>query len=140
MLNITNCCYSVSQLCPTIRNPMNCSMPDQTSLSFTISWSLLKLMSIEWMMPSNHLILCCPLLLLPSIFHSIKVISNELALCIRWPKYWSFNISPSNEWSRLISFRIDWLDLLAFQGISKSLLQYHSSKASVLWHSAFFMV
>ena len=128
MLNITNCCYSVSQLCPTICNPVTVAC--QTSLSFTISWSLLKLMSIEWMMPSNHLILCRPLLL----------ISNELALCIRWPKYWSFNISPSNEYSRLITFRIDWLDLLAFQGLSKSLLQHHSSKSSILWHSAFFMV
>ena len=94
----------------------------QASLSITNSWSLLKLMSTEWMMPSNHLILCHPLLLLPSIFPSIRVFSNESVLCIRWSKYWSFSISPSNEWSRLISFRIDWLDLLAFQGISKSLL------------------
>ena len=90
----------------------------QASLSFTISWSLLKLMSIESVMLPNHLILCCPLLLLPSVFPSIKVFSNELALCIRWPKYWSFNfsISPSNEYSGVISFRIDWLDLLAVQG------------------------
>ena len=91
-------------------------------------------------MPSNHLILYHPLLLLPSIFPSIRIFSNELALCIRWPKYWSFSISPSNECSGLISFRMDWLDLLAVQGTLKSLLQHHSSKASILWHSAFFMV
>ena len=104
----------------------------QTSLSIINSQSLLKLMSIELVMPSNHLILCCPLLLLPSIFPSIGVFSNESVLCIRWPKYWSvsFSISPSNEYSGLISFRIDWLDLLAVQGTLKSLLQYHSSKAS----------
>ena len=114
----------------------------QGSLSITNSWSLPKLMSIESVEPSNHLILCHPLLLLPSIFPSIRVFSNESALCIRWPKYWSFsyNISPSNEHSRLISFRIDWLDLLAVQGTLKSLLQHHSSKASVLRHSAFFIV
>ena len=99
-------------------------------------------MSIELVMPSNHLILCHPLLLLSSIFPSIRVFSNESALHIRWPKYWSFSfsISPSNEHSWLISFRIDWFDLLAIQGILKSLLQHHSSKASILWHSAFFMV
>ena len=99
-------------------------------------------MSIELVMLSNHLILCHPLLLLPSIFPSIRVFSNESALCIRWPKYWSFsfNISPSNEYSGLISFRIDWLDLLAVQGTLKSLLQHHSSKASIFWCSAFFMV
>ena len=103
----------------------------QASLSFTISRSLLKLMSIESVMPSNHLILSCPLL--PSIFPSIKVFSNESALCIRWPKCWSFSfsISPSNQYSELISFRIDWFDLLAVQGTLKSLLQHHSSKASV---------
>ena len=113
----------------------------QAFLSFIISWSLLKLMSIELVMPSNHLVLCCPLLLLPSIFPSIRVFSNELALCIRWPKYWSFNISPSNEYSGLISFRIDWFYLFAVQGKTlKSLLQYHSSKASILWCSVFFMV
>ena len=114
----------------------------QTSLSITNSWSLLKLMSIELVMPSNHLILCHPLLLLRSIFPSIRVFSNELALCIRWPKYWSlsFSISPSNEYSGLISFRIDWFDLLAVQGTYKSLLQYHSSKASILPRSAFFTV
>ena len=112
------------------------------SLSITKSWSLLKLMSIELVMPSKHLILCHPLLLLPSIFPSTRVLSNESALCIRWPKYWSFSfsISPSNEYSGLISFRMDWLDLLAAQGTLKSLLQPHSWKASVLWHSAFFMV
>ena len=99
-------------------------------------------MSIKLVMPSSHLILCHPLLLLPSIFPSIRVFSNESALHIRWPKYWSFSfsISPSSEYSRLISFRIDWLDLLAVQGTLKSLLQHHSSKASILWHSAFFMV
>ena len=114
----------------------------QASLSFTISLSLLKLMSIESVMPSNHLILCRPLLLPPSIFPSIRVFSNESVLCIRWPKYWSFSfsISPSNEYSGLISFRIDWFDLLAVQGTLKSLLQYHSSKALILWRSAFFMV
>ena len=114
----------------------------QASLSITNSWSSLKLMSIEWVMPSSHLILCHPLFLLPSIFPSIRVFSNESALLIRWPKYWSFsfNISPSNEHPRLISFRMDWLDLLAVQGTLKSLLQHHSSKASILWHSAFFIV
>ena len=102
----------------------------------------LKLMSIESVMPSNHLILCCPLLLLPSIFPSIRVFSNQSALHIRWPKYWSFSfsISTSNEHSGLISFRMDWLDLLAVQGTLKSLLQHHSSKASILQHSAFFIV
>jgi len=104
------------------------------------SWSLLKLMSIESMMPSNHLILCRPLLLLPSIFPSIQVFSNESALCIRWPKYWSFSVSSSNEYSGLISFRIDWFDLFTVQGILKSLLQHHNSKASVLQLSAFVMV
>ena len=114
----------------------------QASLSITNSWSSLRLMSIESVMPSNHLILCCPLLLPPSIFPSIRIFSNESALHIRWPKYWtfSFNISPSNEYSGLISFRMDWLDLLAVQGTLKSLLQHHSSKASILRHSAFFIV
>jgi len=113
----------------------------QASLSITNSQSLLKLMSTESVMPSNHLILCHPLLL-PSIFPSIRVFSNESALRIRWPKYWSFsfNISPSNEHSGLVSFRVDWLDLLAVQGTLKSLLQHHSSKASILQCSAFFMV
>ena len=114
----------------------------QASLSITNSQSLLKLLSIELEMPSNHLILCCPLLLLPSVFPSIRVFSNESALCIRWPKYWSFsfNISPSSENPGLISFRMDWLDLLAVQGTLKNLLQHHSSKASILLHSAFFTV
>ena len=114
----------------------------RASLSITSSRSLLKLMSIESMMPSNHLILHHPLLLLPSIFPSIRVFSNESALHIRWPKYWSFSlsISPSNEYSGLISFRMNWLDLLAVQGTLNSLLQHHSSKISILWHSAFFMV
>ena len=114
----------------------------QASLSITNSQNLLQLMSIEPVMSSNYLILCRPLLLPPSIFPNIRVFSNELVLCIRWPKYWSFSfsISPSNEYSGLISFRIDWLGLLAVQGILKSLLQYHSSKASILQHSAFFMV
>ena len=114
----------------------------QASLSFTISQSLLKLTSIESVMPSNHLMLCCPLLLLPSIFPNIRVFSNELALRIRWPKYWSFrfNISPSNEYSGLISFRIDWFDHLSVQSTLKSLLQQHSLKALILWCSAFFMV
>ena len=112
----------------------------QASLSFTISQSLLKLMSIKSMMPSNHLILCCLLLLLPSIFPSIRVFSNKLALRIKWSKYWSFNfsISPSNEYSGLTSFRIDWFDVLAVQGTFKSLLQHYSSKVSILWRSAFF--
>ena len=114
----------------------------QASLSITNSWSLLKLMSIESVMPSSHLILCCPLLLSPLIFPSIRDFSNESALHIRWPKYWSFsfNISPSNEHPALISFRMDWLDLLAVQGTLKSLLQHHSSKASILWCSAFFTI
>src|SRR5574342_687205 len=111
-------------------------------LSFTISQSSLKFMSIEFMMPSNHLSLCHPLLLLPFIFPSIKVFSNESVLRMRWPKYWSFSfsVSPSNEYSGLISFRMDWLDLLAVQGTLKSLPQHHSSKASILRHSAFFTV
>ena len=114
----------------------------QVSLSFIISQSLLRFMSIELVTLSNHLILCCLLLLLPSVFPSIKVISNESALRIRCPKYWcfSFNINLSNEYSGLISFRIDWLDLLAVQGTLKSLLQHQSSKASILWRSAFFIV
>ena len=114
----------------------------QTSLSITNSQSSPKPMSIELVMPSNHLTLWRPLLLLPSIFPSIRVFSNESALCIRWPKYWSFsfNISPSNEHPGLISFRMDWLDLLAVQGTLKSLLQHHRSKASIFQHSAFFIV
>ena len=114
----------------------------QASLSFSISWSLLKLMSIESVIPSNHLVLCRPLLPLPSVFPRIRVFSNELALHIRWAKYWSFSfsITPSNEYSGLISFRIDWFVLLAFQWTRKNLLQQHSLKASVLLCSAFFMV
>ena len=114
----------------------------QAYLSITNSQSLLKLVSIELVIPSNHLILCCPLLLLPSIFPNIRVFSNESVLRIRWPKYWSisFSISPSNEHSGLISFRMDWLDLLAVQETLKSLLQHHSTKASILWHPFFFMV
>ena len=114
----------------------------QAPLSSTISWTWLKLMSTESVMPSNHLILCHPLLLPPSIFPSIRAFSNESALRMRWPKHWSFSfsISPSNEYSGLISFTIDWFDLLAVQGTLKSLLQYYSSKASILWCSAFFMV
>ena len=116
--------------------------PRQASLSITNSRSLLKLMFIKSVIPSNHLILCCPLLLLPSIFPRIRVFSNESALCIRWPKYWSFSfsISLSNEYSGLISFRMDWLDLLAVQGTLRSLLQHHSSKASIFQCSAFFIV
>ena len=111
-------------------------------LSSTISWSLLKLMPIESVMPFNHLILCRPLFFLPSIFPSIRVFSNESALRIMWPKFWSFSfsISPSSEYSGLTSLRIDWFDLLAVQGTLKSLLQHHSSNASILQHSAFFMV
>ena len=130
---------SVTHLCPSV-TPWTAA--HQASPSITNSQSLPKLMSIDSVMPSNHLILCHPLLLLPSVFPSIRVFSNESALHIRWPKYWSFsfNISPSNEHPGLISFRMDQLDLLAVQGTLKSLLQHHSSKASILWHSAFFIV
>ena len=119
---------------------MSWTAAHQASLSITNSQSLLKFMSIELVMPSNHLILCFPLLLLPSIVPSIRVFSNESVLHIRWPKYWSFsfNISPSNEYPGMNSFRVDWLDLLAVQGTLKCLLQHHSSKASILWCSAFF--
>ena len=114
----------------------------QASLSFTISWSLLKLMSIESVMPSNHLVICCPLHFLPSIFPSIRVFSSESALRVRWSKYssFSFSIHPSNEYSGLISFRIDWLDVLAVQGTLKSLLQHQSLKGSIFQSSAFFIV
>ena len=114
----------------------------QASLSVTNSWSLLKLMSIVLVMPSNHLMLCHPLLLMPSVFPSIRVFSNQSVLHIRWPKYWSFSfsISPSSEYSELISFRMDWLDLLAVQGTLKSLFQHLSSKASILQRSAFFII
>ena len=134
--NISSCL--VAQSCPSL-----CYLPWTAAchayLFFTMSWSLLRLMSIESVMPSNHLILCCPLLCLPSIFPSNRVFSSTSALHIRWSKYWSFSLSPSNEYSGLISFRIDWFDL-AVQRTLKSLLQHHNSKASVLWHSAFFIV
>ena len=133
---------SVAQSCPTLCDPMNRSTPGP--LSITNSWSSLKLTSIESVIPSSHLILCRPLLLLPPIPPSIRVFSNESTLRMRWrwPKYWSFSfsISPSKEHPGLISFRMDWLDLLAVQGTLKSLLQHHSSKPSILWHSAFFTV
>ena len=132
------CCCSVVQPRPSLWTLWTAA--HLASLSFNISWSLLKLMSTESVMPSNHLILCCPLLLLHSIFPSILVFSNELVFHIWWLKYWGFSISPSNEYSGLISFRIDWFDLFALQGTLKSLLQQHSSKASILQHSAFFMV
>ena len=141
--NIESCAdqfSSVAQLPPTVCDPMDAR---QASKSITNSWSLLKLMSIKSVMPSNHLILFCPLLHLPSVFPSIRVFSNKSVLRIRWPNYWSFSfsiISPSNEHSGLISFRMDWLDLLAVQGTLKSLLQHHSSKAIVLRCSAFFIV
>ena len=135
----TYCCCSVTKLCLTLCDPMDCRMP-----GFPILQYLLELAQthVHWcpVMPSNHLILSCSLLLLPSIFPTIKVFSNESSLHIRWPKYWSFSISPSTEYSRLISFRIDWFDLLAVQGTLKSLPQHHSLKASLLQHSAFFMV
>ena len=126
---------SVAQLCPTLRDPMNRSTP-----GLPVHHQLPE--SIESVMPSSHLILCRPLLLLPSIFPSIRIFSNESALLNRWPKYWSFslNITPSNEHPGLISFRMDWMDLLAVQGTLKSLLQHHSSKASILCCSAFFIV
>ena len=123
-------CCSVAKLYLTIYNPMN---REQAPLTSTVSWSLLKFMSV---MPPNYFILCCPHFLLPSIFPSIRVFSNELVLHIRWPKYWTFSFSLFNEYSGLISFRMDWLDLLAVQGNLKSLLQHHSSKASILWYSA----
>ena len=134
-------CCSVAQSCQTLCDPMICSMT-VFPFTITISQSLLKLMSVESVMPSNHLVLCHPLLPLPSVFPSFRVFSNDSALCIRWPQCWSFNfsISPSNEYSGLISFRIGWFDLLAVQGALRNLLQHQCSKASVLQHSAFFMV
>ena len=140
MLGSFSSVSSVTQSCLTLVTPWTAAR--QASLSITNSQSLLKLMSIESVMPSNHLILCHPLLLLPSIVPSIRVFSNESVRHIRWPKYWSFSfsISHSSEYSGLISFRMDWLDLLAVQGTLKSLLQHHSSKASVLQCSAFFVV
>ena len=133
---------SVAQSCPTLCNPMK---PGRSMLGLPVHHRLpefTQITSIELVMSSKHLILYHPLLLLPSIFPSIRVFANEFAFSIRWPKYWtfSFSISPSNEYSGLISFRMDWLDLLAVQGTLKSLLQHHSSKASILWHSALFMV
>ena len=132
------CRCSVTRPCLTLCDPMDCSTPR----SFTISQSLFKLMSFGSVVPSSHLILCCPLLLLPSVFPSIWVFSKGSVLRIRWPKCWSFSfsISPSNEYSGLISFRMDWFDLLAVQGTLKNLLQHHSLKASIFWRSAFFMV
>ena len=133
---------SVAKSHQTLRNPMNYNTPGfPVLLSFTISWNLLKLMSVELEMPCNHLIHCCPFLQ-PSIFPSITVFSSESALCIRWLKYWSFSfsITPSNDYLGLISFKLDWFHLLAVQGTLKSLPQHHSSKASVLWCSTFFMV
>ena len=129
---------SVAQSCPTLWDPKIAAR--QASLSISNSRSLLKLMSIMSVMPSNHLIFCRPLLLPPSIFPSIRVFSNESVLHIRWPKYWSFSISPSKEHPGLISFKMDWLNLLSVQGTLKSVLQHHSSKASILQHSAFFTV
>ena len=131
---------SVAQLCPTLCDPVNCSTPGFPVI--TSSQSLLKFMSMESVMPSNHLILYCPLFLPPLIFPSIRIFSNESSLHIRWPKYWSFrfNISPSNEYSGMASLRMDWLDLLAVQGMLKSLLQHHSSKASIFLCSALFLV
>ena len=136
---IEHCC-SVAQSCSTLCDPMDCSTPGFAVLHHLPD--LLKLMSSDLVMSSNHLILCRRLFLLSSIFPSIRVFSNESALCIRWPKYWSFSfsISLSNEYSGLISSKMDWLDLLAVQRSFKSLLQHHSSKASILWHSAFFIV
>ena len=146
LINLIIYCTSISQSVQSLscvrlfETPWTAAC--QASLSISNSRSPLKLMSIELVMPSNHLILCRPLLLPPSIFPSIRVFSSESVLHIRWPKYWSFSfsISPSNEYSGLISFRIDQFDLLTFQRALKSLLQHHSSKASILWHSAFLMV
>ena len=134
-------CWSVTKSCLTLCIPMNCSTAGFPVLHHLLKLARIELMSIESVIPSNHLTLCHPLLFLPSIFLSIGDFSKESALVIRWPKYWSFSfsISPSREYSGLISFRMDWLDLFAIQGTVKSLLQYHSSKASILWHSAFFM-
>ena len=130
---------SVAQSCPTLCSPMDCNTPGFPS--FTVSKSLLRFMSIEWVILSNNFVPCHPLLLLPSVFLSIRVFSKGLTLRITWPKYWSFSISisTSNEYSGLISFRIDLFDLLAFQGTLKRFLQHHSTKASILWHSAFFV-
>ena len=138
-LVLLSCC-SAAQSCQSLCNPM--SVAHQVFLSFTVSQSLLKIMSIELMMPSKNLTVYLPLLLPPSVFPSMRVFFSEINLHIRWPKYWSFsfNISPSNEYPGLISFRMDWLELLAVQGTLKSLLQHHCLKAFILWCSAFFMV
>ena len=136
-LSIFCCCCSAAQLCPTLCNPMDYSSPG--FLGPSPSPGVCTHSSILLVMPSNHLILCCPQLL-PSFFPSIRVLSSESVLHIRWPEFWSFSLSPSNEYSSLISFRIDWFDLLAVQGTLKSLLQHHCSKASVLWCPTFFMV
>ena len=131
---------SVAQSCPTLCDPMDCSTPGLLVHHYLPECAQTQV--IVSMMPSNYLILCCPFLLLPSIFPSIKVFSNELALCIRWPKYWSFSFSnsPSSEYSELISFRVDWFDLLAVPGTLKSLLHHHSLKLFIVWCSGFFMI
>ena len=133
------CCCSVAKLRPSPCNPLECSIPGSSVLHSLLEFTQIH---VHWVSGANHLILCHPLLLLPSIFSNFRVFSSELTLCIRWPKYWSFSFSnsPSNEYSGLISFRIDWFNLLAVQGTLKSLLQHHSSKESVLRHSAFFTV
>ena len=135
-----SCCCSVTKLCPTLCDSWTAASQD--SLSFTIFQSLLKLISIESVMPPNHFLLCHSLLLLPSVFPSIRDFSNKSAVPIRRLKYWRFSssISPSNEYSGLVSLKVDWLDLLAVQGTFRSLLQHHSLKASILWHSVFFTV
>ena len=140
MVHKVECLCSVTKLCPTLWDP--CTIASQASTSFTISWSLLQLMSIELVKLFNHLILCSPFLLLLSIFPSIRVFCNVSALCIRWSKYWSFSFSAStsNEYSELISFRIDWFGLLAVQETPKSLLQYHNWKATILWGSGFYII
>ena len=137
----SGCCCTATKLCPTLCNPMDCSIPGFLALHHFLEFAQIEVGWVSDAIP-NHLILCCSLLLLPSIFPSIRVLSNESVLHIRWPNYWSFsfNTSPSNEHPGLISFRMDWLDLFAVQGTLKSLLQHHSSKASILWCSAFFIV
>ena len=138
MYNDMHLCCLVAKLCLTLHNPVDC-IQHARLLCPPISPGICSFMSIEWAMLSNHLILCCPLLL-PLVFPNIGVFSRESALCNRWPKYWCFSNSPSNEYSGLIYFRIDWFDLPAVQGTLKSLLQHNSSKPSLLWHSAFFIV
>ena len=135
------CCCSVAKSCPAVCDPMDCSMPGLPVPHHLLKFGQVQFVSTASVMPSSHLILCCPLLLLPSIFPSIRVFSNKSAVCIRWPKHcsFSFSISPSKEYSGLISFKMDWLDPLVVQGTLKSLLQNHSSEVSILWHSAFFI-